>query len=331
MKRIVIYGAGRTLYHYLSQLEKSFEIVALCDSDAAKWGGVIAGNKQDYIISSPKEIAMYKETDVFITSLYWYEIEKDLKDNGFKKLHCPISDCPLYGDFETNKELYRYIGDKDDKEKIYEGWSNHYKMNHVVSYLRQNGFLGSRGRILDYGFGMGTTTLSNLLQGYDAYGVEVDEYKAFFVQKKLTELEYPQDWMSRMIKYDGERLPFPDRHFDLVLCWYVLEHVNDTEKTINEMLRVCANGGCIRIDCPNYDDSYEQHYRMDIGKPLRLNRKLLIEKIHEEGKDTTLAESLNMVNKEEIDYILTKRKDIDVFELYKWDKSNINLVIRKRE
>lgn len=330
MRNIVIYGTGGTLYKYLNQLEKSFMIDAVCDSDSAKWGGIVSGNSRDYNIVSPEDIEKFKDRDIFITSLYWREIEEKLKNNGFKKLHSPVSDRPLYGDFDSNKELFRYVKGNENKGEIYEGWSNHYKKNPAFEYLEKNGFLRSGGRVLDYGFGMGTATMSNLLQGYDAYGVEVDEYKDKYVRNKLAELDYPKEWMDRMIKYDGERLPFPDNHFDAILCWYVLEHVRDTENTINEMLRVCSKGGCVRIDCPNYDDSYEQHYHIDIGRPLKNNRRLLIEKVIEAGKDKSLAESLNMVNKKEIYEILIKRNNIDVFKLNDVEKSNISIVIRKR-
>jgi ubiquinone/menaquinone biosynthesis C-methylase UbiE len=39
-------------------------------------------------------------------------------------------------------------------------------------------------------------------------------------------------------------LPFPDNYFDIVVCFEVLEHVENVEQAIRESLRVLKPGGC---------------------------------------------------------------------------------------
>jgi SAM-dependent methyltransferase len=45
------------------------------------------------------------------------------------------------------------------------------------------------------------------------------------------------------VTFDGERLPFPDRSFDLVFCKQVLEHVRRPQPLLAEVARVLAPGG----------------------------------------------------------------------------------------
>jgi ubiquinone/menaquinone biosynthesis C-methylase UbiE len=45
------------------------------------------------------------------------------------------------------------------------------------------------------------------------------------------------------VTFDGERLPFPDRSFELVYCKQVLEHVHRPRPLLAEVARVLAPGG----------------------------------------------------------------------------------------
>jgi demethylmenaquinone methyltransferase / 2-methoxy-6-polyprenyl-1,4-benzoquinol methylase len=47
----------------------------------------------------------------------------------------------------------------------------------------------------------------------------------------------------RFVQGLGERLPFPDRHFDFVTMGYALRHVPDLDQTFEEYRRVLKRGG----------------------------------------------------------------------------------------
>lgn len=49
-------------------------------------------------------------------------------------------------------------------------------------------------------------------------------------------------WARDTIKLDVTELPFPDDHFDLVICSHVLEHVPDDRRSIREFHRVMKKG-----------------------------------------------------------------------------------------
>ncbi len=60
--------------------------------------------------------------------------------------------------------------------------------------------------------------------------------------------------MDQTIKYDvgvGENLPYPDDHFDAVVCVDVLEHVADLHKVLSEVARVLRPGGMFLVDTIN--------------------------------------------------------------------------------
>jgi ubiquinone/menaquinone biosynthesis C-methylase UbiE len=51
----------------------------------------------------------------------------------------------------------------------------------------------------------------------------------------------------------GEKLPYPDRHFDVVVCIESLEHIYPTDFTLGEIRRVLKPGGTAIIDVPRLD------------------------------------------------------------------------------
>jgi SAM-dependent methyltransferase len=56
-----------------------------------------------------------------------------------------------------------------------------------------------------------------------------------------------------LLQGDLRELPVPDRAFDLVVCFEVIEHVDDPEAALMELERVVAPGGILLISSPNRD------------------------------------------------------------------------------
>lgn len=55
-----------------------------------------------------------------------------------------------------------------------------------------------------------------------------------------------------LLASQAERLPFADESFDLIFSAYVLEHLNNKKKVINEMRRVLKKNGLIIAIIPNF-------------------------------------------------------------------------------
>ncbi len=64
---------------------------------------------------------------------------------------------------------------------------------------------------------------------------------------------------DRVVNGVGEKLPFPDDTFSLILSHEVLEHVEDDQLAVNEIVRTLRKGGRLVLFCPNRDYPFETH------------------------------------------------------------------------
>lgn len=95
-------------------------------------------------------------------------------------------------------------------------------------------------RLLDAGCGPG-----GLVKGYVGTAdqvVGVDRYASTFQE--------PAE-ISTLIESDLDALPFPDGHFDVVTCSWVLEHLRQPERVFAEVSRVLKPGGRFLFITPN--------------------------------------------------------------------------------
>ena len=99
-------------------------------------------------------------------------------------------------------------------------------------------------KILDLGCGEGTKL--NFLVGKGKKGVGVD---ISTLAVKLGNRQYPH---LNFVKADLEELPFKDNQFDLTYSAFVLEHLDDPVKVINEAIRVTEPKGKLVFIAPNF-------------------------------------------------------------------------------
>jgi len=118
-------------------------------------------------------------------------------------------------------------------------------------FLVLNKYLNKGDCVLDVGFGLGYGLTILSISASEVTGIDVD--------KKC--IEYCQDTLiGRNPKvlclkhYDGYHIPFSDNNFDLVTCIDVLEHVENYEIFLAELMRVSKKG--VFISTPNRRPEY---------------------------------------------------------------------------
>jgi len=97
-------------------------------------------------------------------------------------------------------------------------------------------------RALDAGCGVGQVVGRLTAAGVEAYGVDVSQPNIARAQKISPRCQI----------YDGKHLPFADNFFASVGAMNVLEHVDEPEAFISELVRVAEPGGRVVISSPNF-------------------------------------------------------------------------------
>jgi ubiquinone/menaquinone biosynthesis C-methylase UbiE len=92
-------------------------------------------------------------------------------------------------------------------------------------------------KILDVGAGEGSLleqmSIHNFAQ--DLYGVEISESGCQTIREK----NIPN--LIDILKFDGYKIPYPDKYFDLAISIHVLEHVEHERQFLYELKRVAKN------------------------------------------------------------------------------------------
>ena len=100
-------------------------------------------------------------------------------------------------------------------------------------------------RILEVGCGMGQLTEKLCSADCQVYAFDLSFKNAIFTKK------YRASKDSLIFVGNALEIPFPGNHFDVVISSEVIEHVPDEHKMIEEMKRVCKEGGIICLSTPN--------------------------------------------------------------------------------
>lgn len=162
----------------------------------------------------------------------------------------------------------------------------------MVTRLESYFNLDFRGkRVLVVGAGTGAELFFLHARGSEAYGVEPHPQAVEILLEKARRAGMPAD---RIHAGFAEALPYPDGFFDFIYCYTVLEHVQDVNKSISEMLRVCRERGRVFIETPNYRMPYEPHYK--IFMPTFLPKPLLKLYLRARGRPSAFLDSLNFIH-----------------------------------
>jgi SAM-dependent methyltransferase len=109
----------------------------------------------------------------------------------------------------------------------------------------------SFGRVLDIGCGTGDRLDIFRSQGFETYGIEISDSAS-----------YAKDHLKlNVMRGDLFSASFPDRFFDIVTLYNVLEHTHHPKKVCNEIHRILKDDGFLIIQVPNKDSLQYKIFR----------------------------------------------------------------------
>jgi len=109
---------------------------------------------------------------------------------------------------------------------------------------------GTVARILDIGSGTGII-LKTLEEFGQTFGMEMSREAIQFLKNRN---------LKRLVCSDAEQaLPFKNESFALVTCLDVLEHLDHDKELIEEMLRICEEGGHVLVTVPAFNRLWSPH------------------------------------------------------------------------
>lgn len=112
--------------------------------------------------------------------------------------------------------------------------------SYVLPYLRPE------SRVLDCGCGTGVITADIARMCYRGYVVGMDSCAE--IVKRASE----EHKRARFVVGDINSIPFPDGKFDVVIAHQVLQYVKDASHALEEMRRVCKEGGIVAARDADY-------------------------------------------------------------------------------
>lgn len=99
-------------------------------------------------------------------------------------------------------------------------------------------------KVLEVGIGAGSDFLQWVRAGAKAYGVDLTSEAVKHVDKRLALYSLKAEEIRTA---DCEKLPYKDNTFDVVYSWGVIHHTPDTQKALEEIIRVCRPGGICKV------------------------------------------------------------------------------------
>lgn len=115
--------------------------------------------------------------------------------------------------------------------------------------LQQTGL--QQGKLLDIGSGTGYF-LDNMRQNkWEVMGVEADEDAKRFAEQNFKVSIFSPQKLNEL----------PEKQFDAITLWHVLEHLHDLDSTWAHFLRLLKDKGVLFIAVPNHQSADARHYQ----------------------------------------------------------------------
>jgi SAM-dependent methyltransferase len=125
--------------------------------------------------------------------------------------------------------------------RLEKGYRYHLLRDEVSKVAKFTG--RSFGKVLDIGCGTGDRLDVFRSKGFETYGIEISDSAS-----------YAKNYLKlNVMRGDLFSASFPDRFFDIVTLYNVLEHTHNPTRVCDEIRRILKDGGFLIIQVPNKD------------------------------------------------------------------------------
>ena len=134
------------------------------------------------------------------------------------------------------------------------------RLDFIMRNAPSLGVTGGR-RVLDIGCAAGFLLDILRKNGWECEGVELSEYAVDYANKEL-KIDVRQGVLG-----DFE---YPENHFDLVVCWDVIEHCYDPKRDLKIMYNIVKSGGYLSLITPDMGSLHAKiarHRWVEFEKP----------------------------------------------------------------
>lgn len=135
-----------------------------------------------------------------------------------------------------------------------------------------------KGLVLDVGCGVGQVVIKLAEEKFQSVGIDVSP-----IAIKLAVKSAERNPHAFFMVASGYNLPFKQGAFDVVGCFDLLEHLDDPEVCIDEMLKVMKENGYIIIASPNLLCPV---YGKELKRKLLNMKRLLLKMIKRDEKNS---------------------------------------------
>ena len=136
-------------------------------------------------------------------------------------------------------------------------WQERYQAERLDTITQFGGSILGR-RLLEISCGMGGTLVALAQAGADAVATEFNRDYCAIAQRRGERYHlYPP-----IFNAVGEAIPFADDAFDLVICWDIVEHVQNPAQMLRELRRIVQPGGRVLLTIINRWAWRDPHYHI---------------------------------------------------------------------
>ena len=174
------------------------------------------------------------------------ELAEKFRSSGDELLLDQLVQCKRCG--------FKYINPRIRQELILKGYSEGTDENFIsqadareLTFDRCLEYIekfteGKKGKLYDIGTAGGSFLQAAKKRGWEIYGSEPNRWLCAWAKKH---------YGFEILAGDIFAYPFPDKFFEMVTLWDVLEHVADPSKNLKEISRILQPGGLLVVNYPD--------------------------------------------------------------------------------